>query len=293
MKNIEKIAVLGGDARQAALAAMLADAGYEAAAWAVKGDIGKAVRCAKWRSAVASADAIILPIVAEDDSGRLNVLPSADEDVPYLRDILDASSGIVLGGRLSSAFTDYAKKHKREAVDYFLNEELQILNALPTAEGAVAVALENLDITIFASKVLVVGYGRIGKVLASLLLRMGARVDVAARKDSDLARIEIAGMSPKRIFGSSLSALAGGGYDVVFNTVPFVLFDSHALAAASKDTLYIDLASSPGGFDFEYAEERGLMVLKALSLPGKYFPRTAGMIIGKTVLNYLSNLEEK
>ena len=292
MKNIEKIAVLGGDARQAALAAMLADTGYETAAWAVKGEIGKAVRCAKWHSAVALADAIILPIVAEDDKGKLTVSEDAEE-APYLRDILDESRGLILGGRLSKAFTDYAKNCNRMAVDYFLSEELQILNALPTAEGAVAVALENLDSTIFASTILVVGYGRIGKALASLLLRMGARVDVAARKDSDLARIEIEGMSPKRISKDSLSEFAKCGYNVVFNTVPFVLFDSCVLENASKDTLYIDLASSPGGFDFSFAEARGIQVLRALSLPGKYFPKTAGMIIGKTVLNYLSNLEEK
>jgi dipicolinate synthase subunit A len=289
MKKIKKIAVLGGDPRQAALAAMLADNGYETATWAVNGNIGGAVRCAEWRSALASADAIILPIVAEDGGGRLNVSSSSEADAPYLRDILDASSGVVLGGKLSNAFVDRAKGQNREVIDYFLSEELQILNALPTAEGAVAIALENLDRTIFSSKILVVGYGRIGKALASLLWRMGARVDVAARKESDLARIEISGLSPKRIIGNSLTALVGGGYDVVFNTVPCMLFDSRVLEAACAETLYVDLASSPGGFDFSYAETCGIRVLRALSLPGKYFPKTAGMIIGKTILNYLSN----
>ncbi len=293
MKKIKKIAVLGGDARQAALAAMLAETGYETATWAVNGNIGGAVRCAKWRSALASADAIIIPIVAEDGGGRLNVSPSFTEDVPHLRDILDASSGVVLGGKLPDSFLSYAKEQSREAIDYFLNEELQILNALPTAEGAVAVAFENLDRTIFSSSILVVGYGRIGKALASLLWRMGARVDVAARKDSELARIEISGMTPRSISADSLSRLVAGGYDVVFNTVPCVLFDAEVLKSAREETLYVDLASSPGGFDFNYAKERGLRVLKALSLPGKYFPRSAGMIIGKIVLNYLSNLEEK
>ncbi len=292
MRNIEKIAVLGGDARQAALAAMLADNGYETATWAVMGDVGNAVRCSEWSLSLLSADAVVLPIVAEDERGRLNAPFASDyARVPKLNDILEASDGIIFGGKLPQDFVNCSIARGREVIDYFLSEELQILNALPTAEGAIAVALENLDVTIYASKILVVGYGRIGKTLSSILHRMGANVDVAARRGSDLARIEIEGIRPQRLFGDSLASLVSGEYDAVFNTVPCVLFNSEVLRNANPKTLYIDLASNPGGFDLSTASERGLRVLKALSLPGKYFPRSAGNIIGKTILNYLSNLE--
>ena len=293
MRNIEKIAVLGGDARQAALAAMLADCGYETATWAVEGDVGNAVRCLQWRAALMSADAVILPIVAEDEMGRLNAPFALDgAQIPVLNDILEASDAMIFGGKLPQDFVNRSAAYGRKVIDYFFSEDLQILNALPTAEGAIAVALDNLDVTIYASKILVVGYGRIGKTLSSILHRMGANVDVAARRGSDLARIEIEGIRPQRLFGDSLASLVSGEYDAVFNTVPCVLFNSEVLRNANPKTLYIDLASSPGGFDLLAASERGLRVLKALSLPGKYFPRSAGNIIGKTILNYLSNLEE-
>lgn len=294
MKKIEKIAVLGGDLRQAALSAMLAEEGFETATWAVAGDVGDAVRCAEWRSAVSMADAVVLPIVAEDDMGRLNApFAPQNEPKPTLAELLEASNAIFLGGRLPNAFAEHARARGREAVDYFLSEEIQILNALPTAEGAVALALEALDITISGARMLVVGYGRIGKALSSLLARMGAHVDVAARKRADLSRIETSGLRPRALSPETLSSLVREDYDVVFNTVPCVIFDGEILLAASKKTIYVDLASAPGGFDLSAAHRLGLNVMRALSLPGKYFPRTAGRIIGRTVIDHIKEFEAK
>jgi dipicolinate synthase subunit A len=293
MRKIEKIAVIGGDARQAALSSLLADEGYETATWAVKGDVGNAVRCVTWQNAVNSASAVILPIVAEDDMGKVNApFASKSEGIPTLREILDESNAVVFGGKLSQTFVSYANTRHKEVVDYFASEELQVLNALPTAEGAVAVALEHLGVTIYGARVLVVGYGRIGKALSALLARMGACVDVAARKASDISKIEISFLTPKPLSSETLLQLVQDGYDVVFNTVPCVLFDTAVLEKASNRTLYIDLASSPGGFDFSAAELWGINVLRALSLPGKYFPITAGRIIGKTIINYLNYFEK-
>ena len=66
-----------------------------------------------------------------------------------------------------------------------------------------------------------------------------------------------------------------------------MLFDEYMLNKLRKDTLMIDLASKPGGVDFNIAGKLGLKVIWALSLPGKVAPVSSGEIIAGTVLNIL------
>lgn len=66
-----------------------------------------------------------------------------------------------------------------------------------------------------------------------------------------------------------------------------MILNEPMLKHIDKHTLIIDLASRPGGVDFEAAKRLGLNVNWALSLPGKVAPITAGKIIYKTVCNIL------
>ena len=136
------------------------------------------------------------------------------------------------------------------------------------------------------------GYGRVGTATAGLLRAMGASVTVAARKRSDLARAGIAGM--RQLLIDSERPMCGmisltRGYDLIINTIPVRLLSGDVLHHISPDTVIIDLASVPGGVDFDTAEKLGLNVTWALSVPGKYAPVTAGVIIGETVLSYLES----
>lgn len=162
-----------------------------------------------------------------------------------------------------------------------------ITNAVPTAEGAIEIAMSETPITLHGSKCLVTGYGRIGKILAKMLRGIGAKVSVEARKYADLALIE--GHSCEAI---ALGELAHhvGEYDIIFNTVPTMLFDREILCKVKKDALIIDLASRPGGVDFDAAAELGVKVIWALSLPGKVAPVSAGAIIKDTIVNVLKEL---
>ena len=287
MNRISRIAVLGGDERQAALAQMMSEYGYQTVVWAVRGNVVGAVSCQKWQTAVSGADAVILPIVAEDENGRVNAPFCQDDAPPSLLDILDKSTGVICAGKLSRDFSATAKIWGREVFDYFSSEELKIRNSVPTAEGAVAIAIEAMDRTIWGSKAVVMGYGRIGSALSSLLTNMGAQVTVAARKMSDLAKAENAGCAIFRIDTEDMSSLLE--CDILFNTIPACVFTRQVLMNANKDTIFIDLASLPGGFDTKEVEALGLKLIKALSLPGKYFPRTAGRIIGQTIIEYFEN----
>ena len=54
---------------------------------------------------------------------------------------------VILGGRISPRFRDMAIKQGFRVYDYFNREELLIKNAVPTAEGAIGVAIEKLPKT--------------------------------------------------------------------------------------------------------------------------------------------------
>lgn len=161
-------------------------------------------------------------------------------------------------------------------------------NAVPTAEGAIEIAISETPVTVHGSRCLVLGYGRVGKTLSHSLLSLGAKAYVVARKYADLAQIENYGCHPLTM-NDAKSRIAG--FDIIFNTIPALVLDSDTLARTRKDTLIIDLASKPGGVDFEAAKQLGLNVIWALSLPGRVAPVTAGHIIKDTIINMLAESE--
>ena len=229
-------------------------------------------------------DHIILPLPVSQDGEYINAPFSsrkiaASELIPHIK-----NGGIVFGGKFDDASRKIFINSGIETIDYFDREELNVLNAVPTAEGAVQIAMEETASTIYGQNILITGFGRISKVLIKILNGMGANVTVTARKYSDLAWAEIYGC--KSVHTSSLHECIDK-FDIIFNTVPAVLFDEYMLNKLRKDTLMIDLASKPGGVDFTIAGKLGLKVIWALSLPGKVAPVSSGEIIAGTVLNIL------
>ncbi|MBQ3929220.1 MAG: dipicolinate synthase [Clostridia bacterium] len=135
--------------------------------------------------------------------------------------------------------------------------------------------------TINSSRCLVAGYGRIGRILSQMLRGLGANVTVSARKYSDLAYIRSCGMK------AVVTGDFGSGYDIIFNTIPELIFDSHTLAGSACGALVIDLASLPGGVDFDAAKRLNIKAIRALSLPGRSAPQTSGIIIKNAVYNII------
>ena len=170
-----------------------------------------------------------------------------------------------------------------EIHDYFDREDLAVRNAIPTAEGAIQIAMQEFPATIHGSRCLVAGYGRIGRVLARILHAMGAKVSVSARRPEQLAWIESEEMRPVR----TELIRESGQYDIIFNTIPSLVFDARTLAAAAPSALFIELASLPYGIDLEAAERLNIPVMLAQSLPGKVAPQTAGIIIKQAIYSML------
>lgn len=172
-------------------------------------------------------------------------------------------------------------------IDYFQRPELECLNAVPTAEGCLALLLQLRQRTVWESDFLVLGYGRVGRAVARRLGLLGGYVTVVARSAEQRANARCAGHH-----AASMSALEEllRQHDAVINTIPAMVLPREMLRQLPPGALVIDLASRPGGTDFAAAIELGVQAEHALGLPGKCAPRTAGMLIAQTVLTLL---EEK
>lgn len=278
--------VAGGDARLLYLASALKNDGSPVSLWGFE-LYGKPLPLplSSIRDALSDADAVILPYPAENGRGALNA-PFADASMT-LTSILPLlkRGAAVFGGRLPERFTADVSAVGCSCFDYSLREELTVANALPTAEGAVQIALEELPRTLHASRCLVIGYGRIGKMLSELLRAFGAEVTVSARRASDFAWIQA-----RSLHTLNTSALSGRleDFDVIFNTAPAQILTERLLAQTRQDVLIIDLASDPGGVDTAAARALSRRVIHALSLPGRVAPETAGRIICDTIKNIIS-----
>jgi len=286
MNKVIKFALAGGDMRQTQLAAMLARDGHRVyVSYMDKAGEIEGTEPVSVEKAFAEADCVLLPLPAIDSLGGLNAPLSAEKiSAEELLRLVPVHTP-VYGGRLSKSFLETADELGLQTEDYFRREELMIANAVATAEGAVQIAMEETPITLCSARVLVIGYGRIGKLLAAKLKAMGAVVTASARKPADLAWIKANGCTA--VETSALEPVVSK-QDIIFNTVPAAVMDRRRLSLVKKGGLCIDLASKPGGVDFEAAAELGVKVIWALSLPGEVAPVSSGAAIRDTVYNLLA-----
>lgn len=282
--------VVGGDERQFCLARLLAEDGHVVHTYALEGEERPpgTVLQAERLEGIRRADCVVLPLPAQQEEGVLNT-PLCPWELTTTEVLQAMRPGQLLtGGKLSSGLVEQTKQYGLRCRDYFAQEELAVANAVPTAEGAIQLAMENLPITIHGCRVLVLGYGRIGKLLSRRLAALGAYVTVAARRYEQLAWAQADGCATQL-----LRNLTGWlcGYDLIFNTVPALLLTRERLADLKPDCLVIDLASKPGGVDLEAAGELGVSVIWALSLPGKVAPVTAAQAIRQSIYHILEEEE--
>ncbi len=225
---------------------------------------------------------IILPLPVSNDGININA-PCSAERLPLNQVTKYLSpNGVVFGGRFSSDVLDIFSGH--QIIDYSQREEFAVTNALATAEGTLQIIMEETAFTVSGQKILILGMGRISKALIRILSGFNAQITAAARKYSDLAWAEIYGCQPLNI--NQIDHYLHE-YAIIINTVPSKILDKTRLEKIQQGCLIIDLASKPGGIDFDAAAFLNLRVLWCLSLPGKVAPLTAGETIGKTIENIL------
>lgn len=266
--------VIGGDRRQAELVRLLETDGHTVLTYGV-GGTGPADAEALERAA--SAEVVVLPLPLCRGDGVLNCEESPMPIVDLFRRF--RRTQLLLAGQVKLQQRREAEERGLRLEDYFLREELTVANAAATAEAAIQVAMERLDRTLLGMDCLVLGFGRIGKLLSYRLHGLGAHVTATARKPGDLAWIRAYGW---RALGTGNLDGHLDGFGAVFNTVPSLVLDRPLLSQLPRDCLCVDLASVQG-MDQSAAAALGLPWIWARSLPGRLVPRTAAAVIRDAV----------
>lgn len=279
--------VIGGDLRNIKLVNMLSADGNKVYVYGLKKthEFSKnIVICDNLKEAIDSSEIIIGSIPFSSNGKDINT-PFYDDHISiehFLKQI--NCNNILVAGSISTEICSLLKEKNIETIDIMKREELAVLNAISTAEGTIEVIIANRDKILHGSKVLILGFGRIAKVLAKKLEGLSADVTCAARKIEDLAWIRTYGYKNTNI---NMLEQNLAEYDIIINTVPHLILTKERIKYIKNDCLLIDLASKPGGIDQEAVKEKNLKLIWALALPGKVAPVTTAEFIKDTIYNVL------
>lgn len=211
---------------------------------------------------IAVADYILLP------------LPLDEARTPLAELLRAARPGtLALGGMLSAEAKAIAAEAGVELVDYFAREELTIRNAIPTAEGCIGILMKERSRTLWGGSILLTGFGPVGQALG---VRLAALAESFGLRSVPIDRL-----------GQIAPA-----FDTVVNTVPAPVLSETVLARLRPQSFIVDLASRPGGTDFDAARRLGHRAIHALSLPAACAPETAGEAVAQTVCDMIGQREE-
>lgn len=264
--------IIGGDNRISSLAKKIRDDGNNIKTYANKVEGVEEIET-KEEIYRYNYDIVISGIPLTRD--KVNVYTPLSEKNITLNELKEISKGKkLIAGGLNGI----------EGYDILENEAFTVLNTIPTAEGAIQIAMEETTYTLSNLKSMVLGFGRVGKILCHKLKNIGTDVYCVARKESDLAWIKAYGYKPIKLkdINDNICKM-----DIIFNTIPMKILDKNTLILMNNETLIIDLASSPGGVDYEVAKKMGIKSILALGLPGKVAPDSASDYIKEYIYNIL------
>ena len=202
-----------------------------------------------------------VPSLGQDDLLRGGMpLPELLERIP--------DKAILLGGNLNHPLLSKYRK-----IDLLKDETYLQENARITAYCALQIISEALAVTIEEAKILVIGWGRIGKILSSLLIRLGADVTIASSDARKIASLRALGTA-----AIDTGSIHPGEFTAIINTAPAHILSAEALKDCPSATK-IDLASVKG--------LGGTDVVWARGLPGIHAPESSGKLIARCILSHI------
>lgn len=283
---IKKIAIIGGDLRIVKLVEMLEKDEFEVCTYGLEKAFEIKIKCNSIEECISNADIVIGPLPLSSNGEYINT-PFSESKIQISELIKYLSGKTFIAGAIKQEIYDMAEGKNINIIDIVKREELAVLNAISTAEGAIQVAINETPKNIHGNNVLVMGFGRIGKVLAKMLDGIGAKVSCEARKTTDLAWIKAYGYTPINLIELKENL---NKYDIIINTIPYMLLNKEYLQEVKQDALIIDLASNPGGVDRNAVKELGIKFVWALSLPGKVAPVTSAEFMKETLYNIFKEI---
>lgn len=287
------VSIIGGDLRIVNLIELLAKDDFLVYTYGLEDsenlvESPNVKKCDSISELVNSSEIIIGPVPMTNDSENLSA-PFSENKIPIeslIKEMANKNKTFI-AGKISEKTIAKLEENNIKHIDLLKREELVVLNTIATAEGTIQIAMENTTRTIHGSNILIMGFGRVGKVLAKMLDGIGAKVSCEARKNSDIAWIKAYGYNPIH-----LSELENelGNYDIIINTIPFQILDENRLKYVKKECTILDLSSNPGGVDRAAARNLGLKAIWALSLPGRVAPMTSAEFIKETLYHILKEI---
>ena len=281
---MKKISVLGGDLRSINLINLLAKDfdivytyGLEKAENLKKSE--KVVLCEDLNDLVYNTDILIAPIPFSKNNIDV-YMPFSDSKITIQEIIAKMKSKKIIAGSIKNDVIKMAKDNFIDIIDIMKNESLAILNTIATAEGTIELIISNTDKILQGQKILVLGFGRVGKTLANKLKLLNCDVTCATVNDDESAWIRAYGYIAKNLNDIDEDYMK---FDVIINTIPSLILKKEKIIFFREDVLLIDLASEPGGVDKEYVKERDIRYIHALALPGKAAPYTSAEFIKEAI----------
>ena len=220
---------------------------------------------------IKQSNIIIGPIPFSKDGITLNISNDVISISALVKE-LESKGKILIAGSIQKEIQNILDEKNIVYYDVMKNNSLAIKNAIPTAEGAIAKAILSTNFVLKDANILVMGYGRVGKVLSHALKSMCDNIFVEARKDEDLSMIYSCGYTGVNLNNLDLFLPK---MDIIFNTIPKLMLDEERLKKLKKDVLIIDLASKPGGVDYKTATKMKLKAYLELAIPTKVAPKSA------------------
>lgn len=287
----KSISVVGGDLRVVKLIELLVEDGYTVYTYGLElseelFNLKGVEMCGTVEEAIKDAAIVIGPIPVTSDRKNLS-MPFSNIKLPISEFISKFTAKNLMAGSIPDEYKKELEEKGVNCIDLLKREEFTVLNTIATTEGTIQIAMEETQRTVHGSNVLVMGFGRMGKVLAKSLAGIGAKVYCEARKNEDIAWIKAYGYEPIHLNDLNEEL---GKFDIIINTIPFQILDSERLDLVKKDAVLIDIASNPGGIDRKAARQKKLKVIWALSLPGKVAPLTTAEFIKETIYHVLKEI---
>ncbi len=283
-----RICILGGDARMKCAAERLRSNGHRVTV------IGEEERHTREElfAALSEAEVLLLPPRFDASYLSLGGLTERSECV------FEAFGGtLLLCGAVAPWIEEWCTERNIRRMVYTEEALFALRNALPSAEGAIYAAMRYFPRVLAGAEAVILGYGRIGELLADRLHALGAHVCIAARRREALEHARLHGYEAVPLEREALRRgtlpLPLRRAELVFNTVPVRLLGKRALGRLRGDVILIELASLPGGFDPLDAELAGMCFEIARGLPGRYAPITAGEMLAITVEELMEDLDHE
>lgn len=285
----KKFAIIGGDLRLTKLAQILAKEEKQIYIFGMEKEqelenVPNIKVSKNLEQALENVDIVISAIPFSRDGVLVNTPLS--ENTIKINDLMNLiKNKILIAGTISNEI--HRKYRDVKIIDIMKNEKLAILNTIATAEGTIKEIIANTQINIHGSKIMILGFGRVGKTLAKKLDGLSAKITILSKEDEELAWAEAYGYQNIQLNKIENSIK---NYDIIINTIPHIVLQGEILEKVNTNTLLLDLASGDGGINKKEAQKNNLKLITALGLPGKTAPVTTARILKETIYEIL---EEK